>query len=174
MNQIIGYESGVPDTVDPLGGSYYVEHLTLSFEREIDAIIREVDTMGGALAAVRNGYYQRALSRGAYRESCAIESGEQVVVGVNRFQSEETQPVPTFKLDPGAAERQIAKLQAVRSRRNAAAVHSGLEELRRACHAGDNVMPAIVACVKEYATIGEISDVWREVYGSYVPEAVRF
>jgi len=174
VNQIIGYESGVPDTVDPLGGSYYVEHLTLSFEREIDSIIREVDAMGGALAAVRNGYYQRALSRGAYRESCAIESGDQVVVGVNRFQSEETQPVPTFKLDPGAAERQIAKLQAVRARRDAAAVRSGLEELRRACHAGDNVMPAIVACVKEYATIGEIADVWREVYGSYVPEAVRF
>lgn len=174
VNQIIGYESGVPDTVDPLGGSYFIEHLTLSFEREIDAIIREVDAMGGALAAVRNGYYQRALSRGAYRESCAIESGEQVVVGVNRFQSDESQPVPTFKLDPGAAERQIAKLQAVRTRRDAAAVRSGLEELRRACRAGDNVMPAIVACVKEYATIGEIADVWREVYGSYVPEAVRF
>ncbi len=173
-NQIIAYESGVPDTVDPLGGSYYIEHLTLSFEREIDAIIREVDAMGGALAAVHGGYYQRALSRGAYREACAIESGEQVVVGVNRFQSEESQPVPTFKLDPGAAERQIAKLQAVRARRNGAAVTGTLRALREVCREGGNVMPAIVSCVKAYATIGEIADVWREVYGSYVPEATRF
>jgi methylmalonyl-CoA mutase N-terminal domain/subunit len=173
-NQIIGYESGVPDTVDPLGGSYYVEHLTLSFEREIEAIIREVDAMGGALAAVHGGYYQRALSKGAYREACAIESGEQVVVGVNRFQSDEAQPVPTFKLDPGAAARQVAKLQAVRQRRDGAAVQRTLAGLREACRGGANVMPAIVSCVKAYATIGEIAGVWREVYGTYVPEAVRF
>jgi methylmalonyl-CoA mutase, N-terminal domain len=173
-NQIIGYETGVPDTVDPLGGSYYVEHLTLTFEREIDAIVRQVDTMGGALAAVREGFYQRALAQGAYREACAIESGEQVVVGVNRFQSDEAQPVPTFKLDPGAAERQMAKLKAVRARRDAGAVTRTLADLREVCKGGGNVMPAIIECVKVYATIGEIADVWREVYGVYVPEAVRF
>lgn len=173
-NQIIGYESGVPDTVDPLGGSYYVEHLTLAFERQIESIIQEVDALGGALAAVHSGYYQRALSRGAYREACAIESGEQVVVGVNRFQSDEAQPVPTFRLDPGAAERQIARLQAVRQRRDAAAVQATLAGLREACRSGANVMPAVLACVKTYATIGEIAEVWREVFGTYVPEAVRF
>lgn len=173
-NQIIAYESGVPDTVDPLGGSYYVEHLTLRFEREIESIVREVDAMGGALAAVHGGYYQRALAQGAYREACAIESGEQVVIGVNRFQSEEAQPVPTFKLDPGAAERQIAKLAAVRARRDGAAVRETLAALRETCRRGGNVMPAILPCVKAYATIGEIADVWREVYGTYVPEAVRF
>jgi methylmalonyl-CoA mutase N-terminal domain/subunit len=173
-NQIIGYESGVPDTVDPLGGSYYVEHLTLAFERQIESIIQEVDALGGALAAVHSGYYQRALSRGAYREACAIETGEQVVVGVNRFQSDEAQPVPTFRLDPGAAERQIARLQAVRQRRDAAAVQATLADLREACRSGGNVMPAVLACVKTYATIGEIAEVWREVFGTYVPEAVRF
>jgi len=174
-NQVIAYESGVPDTVDPLGGSYYVESLTLDFERGINAIIAEVDAMGGALAAVREGYYQRALSQGAYREACAIEKGDQVVVGVNRYQSEEDgQPVPTFKLDPGASDRQIAKLQAVRARRDGAAVARTLAALREACAGGGNVMPAIVECVKTYATIGEISDVWREVFGVYVPESVRF
>jgi methylmalonyl-CoA mutase N-terminal domain/subunit len=173
-NQIIGYESGIPDTVDPLGGSYFVEHLTLTYEREIEAIIRKVDDMGGALAAVREGYYKRAISKGAYREACAIESGEQVVVGVNRFQSEESQPVPTFKLDPGAAERQVAKLAAVRAKRDGAEVRRTLANLHKACAAGGNVMPAIVECVKVYATIGEIADVWRDVYGVYVPESERF
>lgn len=173
-NQIIGYETGIPDTVDPLGGSYYVEHLTLTFERDIEAIIRQVDAMGGALAAVREGFYQRALAQGAYREASAIETGEQVVVGVNRFQSDEVQPVPTFKLDPGAAERQVAKLRAVRARRDAAAVQRTLARLRDDCKAGRNVMPAMLQAVKTYATIGEIADVWREVFGTYVPEAVRF
>jgi methylmalonyl-CoA mutase, N-terminal domain len=174
VNQIIGYETGIPDTVDPLGGSYYVEHLTLAYEREIDSIIRRVDEMGGALAAVREGYYQRALAAGAYREACGVESGEQVIVGVNRFQSDETQPVPTFKLDPGAAERQVAKLKDVRARRDADAVQRTLAKLREDAKAGKNVMPAILEAVKAYATIGEIADVWREVYGVYVPEAVRF
>jgi methylmalonyl-CoA mutase N-terminal domain/subunit len=173
-NQIIAYESGIPDTVDPLGGSYYVEHLTLTYEREIDAIIRKVDGMGGALGAVREGYYQRELSKGAYREACAVESGEQVVVGVNRFQSDEAQPVPTFKLDPGASERQVAKLQAVRARRDSALVTRTLADLREVCKGGGNVMPSVLSCAKAYATVGEIADVWRECFGTYVPEAVRF
>lgn len=173
-NQIIAYETGVPDTVDPLGGSYYVEHLTLAYEREIEAIIRQVDEMGGALAAVHDGFYQRAIAQGAYREACAVESGEQVIVGVNRFQSDEAQPVPTFRVDPGAAERQVAKLKAVREKRDAAAVQRTLADLREVCKGGANVMPAVLACVKAYATIGEISDVWRECFGTYVPESVRF
>jgi methylmalonyl-CoA mutase N-terminal domain/subunit len=173
-NQIIAYETGVPDTVDPLGGSYFVEHLTLEYERRIEAIIREVDAMGGSLAAVREGYFQRAIGKGAYKEQCAVEASEQVVVGVNRFQSDEPLPVPTFKLDPTAAERQIAKLQAVRARRDGEAVKRCLERLRADCDAGRNVMPALRECVKAYATIGEIADVWRASFGVYVPESVRF
>jgi methylmalonyl-CoA mutase N-terminal domain/subunit len=173
-NQIIGYETGIPYTVDPLGGSYYVEHLTLAFERRIDEIIAEVDAMGGALQAVHTGYFQRALSQGAYREQCAVESGEQVIVGVNRFHTDEPTPMPTFKVDPGAAERQIAKLQGVRARRDAAEVERTLARLRVDCAGPDNVMPALLACVKAYATVGEIGQVWREVYGEYVPQAMRF
>jgi methylmalonyl-CoA mutase N-terminal domain/subunit len=174
VNQIIGYESGVPYTVDPLGGSWYVEHLTLAFERRIEEIIREVDEMGGALQAVHGGYFQRALSQGAYREQCAVESGEQVIVGVNKFQTAEPQPTPTFKLDPSAAERQIAKLEAVRARRDKAAVDRTLTRLAEVCAGPANVMPAMVDCVKAYATVGEIAQVWRQVYGEYMPQAMRF
>jgi len=173
-NQIIAYETGIPDTVDPLGGSYYLENLTLEYEKRIDSIIAQVDKMGGSLAAVKDGFFQRALAQGAYREQCAVESGEQVVVGVNRFQSEEGQPVPTFKVDPGAADRQIAKLKQVRERRDAQAVAKSLQRLKEDCQAKRNIMPATLECVKAYATIGEIADVWREVFGVYVPESVRF
>lgn len=173
-NQIIAYETGIPDTVDPLGGSYYLENLTLEYEKRIDAIIAQVDKMGGSLSAVKEGFFQRALAQGAYREQCAVESGEQVVVGVNRFQSEEGQPVPTFKVDPGAADRQIAKLKQVRARRDGDAVVKGLQRLKDDCQANRNIMPATLECVKAYATIGEIADVWREVFGVYVPESVRF
>jgi len=173
-NQIIAYETGIPDTVDPLGGSYYLENLTLEYEKRIDAIIAQVDKMGGSLSAVKEGFFQRALAQGAYREQCAVESGEQVVVGVNRFQSEEGQPVPTFKVDPGAADRQIAKLKQVRARRDGDAVAKGLHRLKDDCQANRNIMPATLECVKAYATIGEIADVWREVFGVYVPESVRF
>ncbi|MFM9990141.1 MAG: methylmalonyl-CoA mutase [Burkholderiaceae bacterium] len=173
-NQIIAYETGIPDTVDPLGGSYYLENLTLEYEKRIDSIIAQVDKMGGSLAAVKDGFFQRALAQGAYREQCAVESGEQVVVGVNRFQSEEGQPVPTFKVDPGAADRQIAKLKEVRARRDAQAVAKGLQRLKEDCQAKRNIMPATLECVKAYATIGEIADVWREVFGVYIPESVRF
>ena len=173
-NQIIAYETGIPDTVDPLGGSYYLENLTLEYEKRIDAIIAQVDKMGGSLSAVKDGFFQRALAQGAYREQCAVESGEQVVVGVNRFQSEEGQPVPTFKVDPGAADRQIAKLKQVRARRDGNAVAKGLQRLKDDCQANRNIMPATLECVKAYATIGEIADVWREVFGVYVPESVRF
>ncbi len=173
-NQIIGYETGIPFTVDPLGGSYFVEHLTLEFERRIDEILRHVDAMGGALAAVREGFFQRALATGAYREQCAVENGDQIVVGVNRFQTNERQPVPTFKVDPGAAERQIDKLRAVRNRRDNAAVQRALARLRADCASERNVMPAVLACVQAYATIGEIAQVWRDVFGVYLPESVRF
>ncbi len=172
-NQIIAYETGIPYTVDPLGGSYYVESLTKEFERQIEATIRQVDEMGGALAAVRKGFFQKALAQGAYREQCAVERGDQVIVGVNRFQSDEPQPVPVFKLDPTVAERQFAKLKSVREKRDAAKVQATLARLRQDCASGANVMPAVLECVKAYVTIGEIGQVWREVFGEYAPETIR-
>ena len=173
-NQIIAYETGIPYTADPLGGSYFVENLTLEFEKRIWDIVKQVDAMGGALEATRKGWFQRAIAQGAYREQCAVESGDQVVVGVNRFQVEEQQPIPVFKLDPKAAEKQIGKLQALRARRDNAAVEATLARLRVACAGTGNVMPMVVDCVRAYATVGEISQVWREVFGEYVPEAMRF
>ncbi len=173
-NQIIAYESGVPYTVDPLGGSYYVETLTAEFEHRIWATIEEVDRMGGALQAARQGYFQRALAEGAYREQCAVESGEQVIVGVNQFQADEGRPVPLFKLDPDVASRQTAKVEAVRERRDNVAVTAALAHLREVCRGPANVMPAVLDCVRAYATVGEIAQVWRDVFGEYVPESVRF
>ena len=123
--------------------------------------------------AAKKGFFQKALAQGAYREQCAVESGEQVVVGVNRFQGDEPQPVPVFKVDPTVAERQFAKLKAVREKRDAAAVKKALARLRADCAAGANVMPSVLECVKAYVTIGEIGQVWREVFGEYVPESIR-
>jgi methylmalonyl-CoA mutase N-terminal domain/subunit len=173
-NQIIAHETGVPHTVDPLGGSYYVETLTKEFEDRIWQTIREVDSMGGAVAATKQGWFQRRLSEGAYRDQCAIERGESIVVGVNAFKAEEPEHPSVFKHDPTVAERQIAKLQALRSKRDGARVQNTLATLRKVCASSDNVMPAVLDCVKAFATIGEIGDVWRGVFGEYAPETLRF
>jgi methylmalonyl-CoA mutase, N-terminal domain len=173
-NQIIAHETGVPYTVDPLGGSYYVECLTAEFEKRILAIIGEVDEIGGAAEATRQGYFQRALAEGAYREQCAVESGEQLVVGVNSFESDEETPVPTFVLDQGAVDRQLERLRRVRADRDSEAVTRSLDALRDVCATDRNVVPAVHECVKAYATTGEIADIWRSVFGEYMPETIRF
>lgn len=174
VNQIIGHETGIPYTVDPLGGSYYVEALTREFEDRIWETIRKVDDMGGAIAAAKAGWFQRQLAQGAYREQCRVESGEQVVVGVNAFKSSEPQPAQIFKVNPNAAERQLAKLRELRTTRDQKAVDRTLAKLRADCAEGVNVMPAMIEAVKVFATIGEIGQLWREVYGEYLPESVRF
>jgi methylmalonyl-CoA mutase, N-terminal domain len=174
VNQIIGHETGIPYTVDPLGGSYYVEWLTNEFARQIKETIAKVDAMGGAVTAAKNGWFQRQLAQGAYREQVRIESGEQIVVGVNDFKVDEPPPAQVFRVDPGAAERQIGKLKAMRAARDAFAVERALKRLQQDCANGVNVMPATVEAVKAYCTIGEIGQVWREVFGEYVPEAMRF
>jgi methylmalonyl-CoA mutase N-terminal domain/subunit len=173
-NQIIAHETGVPHTVDPLGGSYYVETLTKEFEDRIWQTIREVDSMGGAVAATKQGWFQRRLSEGAYRDQCAIERGESIVVGVNAFKVEEPDHPSVFKHDPTVGERQIAKLQALRRKRDNPRVQNTLAALRKVCASSDNVMPAVLDCVKAFATIGEIGDVWREAFGEYTPETMRF
>jgi methylmalonyl-CoA mutase N-terminal domain/subunit len=173
-NQIIAHETGVPYTVDPLGGSYYVESLTKDFEDRIWEIIGEVDEIGGAVEAARAGWFQNHIAEGAYKVQMGIETGEEIVVGVNDFQVEEDTPVPVFELDENAIERQIERLAETRATRDAVAVESALTRLREVCASDDNVMPAVLECVKAYATTGEISDVWRAVYGDYVPETMRF
>ena len=172
-NQVIQYETGVPLTTDPLGGSYYVESLTDEFRKLIWEEIAKVDEMGGAIQAAKDGYFQEQLADGAYRDQVAIDSGEKVIVGVNRFQIDEEPPLPTFELDETAIERQVARLAQTRAERDSTAVQAALEKLRRVCATDENVMPAVLECVEVYATTGEVAQVWRDVFGDYRPETMR-
>lgn len=174
LNQIIAHETGVPHTVDPLGGSYFVESLTAEFEQRVWDYIERVDEMGGAVQAAREGYFQKELAEGAHREQQAIERGESIIVGVNAFRNGDEREYPAFTVDRSAEERQISRLRHLRETRDQGAVDSALEELRQACQSDDNVVPAVLEAVKVYATVGEIADVWREVFSEYVPQSVRF
>jgi methylmalonyl-CoA mutase N-terminal domain/subunit len=174
INQIIAHETGIPDTVDPLGGSYYLESLTSDFVDGIREIIERIDEMGGALAATQTGYFQREIAEGAYREQLAVESGEKVVVGVNRFTVDDEPELPTFAVDAGAVERQLRSLRETRTRRDQPAVDRALADLEAVCRTDQNVMPAVLTCVRAYATTGEIADVWRRAFGDYVPETVHY
>jgi len=171
-NQIIGYETGVPATIDPLAGSYYLETLTREFQERIEAIIAQVDEMGGAVTAAKEGWFQNELARGAYREQVEVDSGQRTVVGVNRFEIDEEPQRATFEVDAGAIERQLARLAEVRGQRDDAAVASSLQSLEEACRSDGNVLPATVECVRNYATTGEIAKVWRKVFGDYISEKV--
>jgi methylmalonyl-CoA mutase, N-terminal domain len=172
-NQVIAYETGVPYAVDPLGGSYYVESLTHEFRKRIWEEIDKVDEMGGALEATRRGYFQGELAQGAYRDQVEIDAGRKVIVGVNRFQVDEEAPTPTFELDETAVERQLKRLGETRAERDEAACQAALARLRDVCATDENVMPAVVGCVEAYATTGEVSDVWRSVFGEYRSETTR-
>jgi methylmalonyl-CoA mutase N-terminal domain/subunit len=165
--QIIAFESGADRVVDPLAGSWYVEWLTDEMERRALEHIRRIDEMGGMLRAVEEGYPQREIAESAYRWQREIEQGERVVVGVNAFTKEGEEPIPTLRIDEAVARGQIDRLRAVRAERNAAATTAALAALERTARDGANVMPAVVEAVKAYATLGEISDVLRKVFGVY-------
>lgn len=170
-NQIIAYETGVPATVDPLGGSYYVESLTKQMEETIWSIIEKVDGLGGAIEAAKRGYFQEQLAEGAYRYELAVERREEIIVGVNEFTVDEDTEIAVFEHDDVAVERQLERLAKLRGKRDQAAVDASLERLRAVCTSGENVMPAVRECVMAYATTGEISNVWRDVFGEYVSES---
>jgi len=162
--QILGYENGVADTIDPLAGSYYVEKLTDTIESEAKEYIAKIDKIGGALHAIEQGFQQREISDSAYRYQKSVENGERVVVGVNKFQSAYAK-LPLLRVDPAVAKKQVAKLQKVKAERDNAAVKKTLENLKNVAKGTDNTMPAIVECTAVYATIGEICDVLRGVFG---------
>jgi len=165
--QIIAYESGVTDTIDPLAGSYYIEYMTNSIEEEAMKYIDEIDSMGGAVAAIEKGYIQREIVESAYRYQKEIESKEKVVVGVNEFTTEERTLIPILRVDPAVEKRQIVRLNRMKKKRNNVKVNSALDELRNAAKGGQNLMPVILEAVKEYASLGEICGVLREVFGEY-------
>ncbi|MEM2675550.1 MAG: methylmalonyl-CoA mutase family protein [Candidatus Bathyarchaeia archaeon] len=171
--QIIAYESGVADTIDPLGGSYYVEYLTNQIEEKAAEYIERIDEMGGAVAAIEKGFMQREIMESAYRYQKEVESKKRIVVGVNEFISEEKTPITILRIDPEVEKKLIERLNEVKRQRNNAKVKENLEKLRRAAEKEDeNLMPHIIEAVKEYATLGEICNVLREVFGEYKPPAI--
>jgi len=169
---IIAHESGVAATVDPLAGSFYVEHLTSEIERRAQAYLDRIEQMGGMLRAIEQGYVQREISEAAYREQRQVESGERIVVGVNRFQQAAGRPPAILRVDPAVLNRQRARLARVRAERDGARVGAALDGLGAAASGDENLLPRILDCVRTYATIGEICDVLRARFGVYRPPVV--
>jgi methylmalonyl-CoA mutase, N-terminal domain len=166
--QILAHESGVTDTVDPLAGSYYVEALTDELERRAQALFDEVEALGGAVVAIERGLMQKAIQEEAYRFQQEVEAGRRVVVGVNAFTDETAPPPPViFQVSPEVGERQRDRLGALRRQRDTRDVTRSLADLRQAAQANGNLVPPILAAVKAYATVGEICEVLRDVFGTY-------
>jgi methylmalonyl-CoA mutase N-terminal domain/subunit len=171
--QILAHELGIVNTVDPLGGSYYVETLTSQIERRMNEILEKVESLGGALEAIRKGYYQSVIGEGASQRQRRFEERDMVSVGVNLYRTEEEDPDPLFRMNQQGEEEQIKNLQALRRERNQREVQGALAEVKRAARSEDNLVPAVLSAVKAYATVGEISSVLREIFGEY-KEAVSY
>jgi methylmalonyl-CoA mutase N-terminal domain/subunit len=165
--QILAYETGIVNTADPMGGSLHIEALTDSIEAEVRTILAEIEQAGGTLHAIETGWIQARIQDSAYRYQREVESGERVVVGVNRFQKEGGAAVPTFRIDPALEAAQVKSLREVRASRSLPVVQERLAVLERAARDGSNLMPAILEAVNAYATVGEISDRLRSVFGEY-------
>jgi len=165
--QIIAYESGVADTVDPLGGACYIEWLTSQMEEGIQGYIGKIDEMGGALEAIKRGYIQKEIMRSAYNYQRAVDSGEQVVIGVNKFITGEEYSSGLLELDEGVEKKQIERLRRLKKERDNARVNHVLNEVHRIAKSDENIMPVLVEAVKVYATVGEITDALRDVFGEY-------
>jgi methylmalonyl-CoA mutase N-terminal domain/subunit len=165
--QIIAHESGADRVVDPLGGSWYVEHLTNEMEKRALEYIHQIEAYGGMLRAVEEGFPQRELSEAAFRYQREIEKGERIIVGVNGFRTEGDEPIALLKIDETVARAQVERLRAVKAERSGARVEATLAGVEQACRGGQNVMPSIIEAVKAYATLGEVCDVFRKVWGQY-------
>ena len=170
--QVLAFECGLTDTVDPLAGSYYIEKLTDDLERAALHYIAEVDELGGAVPAIDQGYQQREIGDAAYKFQLEIEDGERTVVGVNAYQNSEEPAIDILRIDPAERQRQIARLQRVRSTRNGSRVAATLANLEMVARSNDNTMPAILECVEAYCTTGEICNVFRSVFGVQQDRAV--
>ncbi len=173
--QLIAYESGVADTIDPLAGSYYVEALTNKIEQDAEEYIKKIDEMGGAVAAIEQGYMQREMAAHAYEDLTAIETGKKTVIGVNKYADNKgAAEGESLKADLSVGERQIKRVDAMKAKRDQAAVDKALGELKEACKGEENLMPYLIAAVKTYATLGEICGVMREVFGEYKQDGSAF
>ena len=165
--QVIAFESGVPQTIDPLAGSYYLESLTNDIEKRATEYLDKIDALGGMLKAIERGYVQQEIQNAAYEYQQKVDRTEAVVVGVNRFTVEEEGAVPILHIDPALEPRQVERLRARRLRRDKKAWEAALKRIEDAARSGDNLMPHIIGAVEAYATVGEISDTMRKVFGEY-------
>jgi methylmalonyl-CoA mutase N-terminal domain/subunit len=171
--QILGHELGITNTVDPLGGSYYLETLTNQIEKRMNEILEKVESLGGALEAIRKGYYQSVIAEGSRLRQRRFEEKDMVSVGVNVYRTEEEDPEPLFRMNQQGEKEQIKNLQSLRRERNHREVQAALSEVKRVAGSEGNLVPPIFSAVKAYATVGEISDVLREVFGEY-KEAISY
>jgi methylmalonyl-CoA mutase N-terminal domain/subunit len=165
--QIVAFESGVTNTVDPLAGSYYIEKLTNDIEAGAEELLTRIDSLGGTLKAIESGYIQRQIQDSAYRAQMAVDASEAVVVGVNRYTTDEQNTIDTFTLDPALERAQVERVQRVREGRDQARWKASLERVADAARTRDNLVPHIVTAVEAYATVGEIADTLRSVCGEY-------
>jgi methylmalonyl-CoA mutase, N-terminal domain len=170
--QIIAHETGVANTIDPVAGSYAIESLTSQIEAGANAYLSKIDALGGMLQAIDSGFVQTEIQKAAFDYQRAVETKEQIVVGVNEFQAEEERQIPTLRIDPALEREQIARLQALRSRRDRTETRAALVELERRARTSENLLPAILAAVESFATVGEISDALRGVFGEYQESVV--
>src|SRR5438477_482485 len=165
--QILGYESGVPQTIDPLAGSYYVESLTNEIEKHATDYLQKIEALGGMLKAIERGFVQQEIQNAAYEQQKSIETGEATVVGVNRFTQESRGQVPIQRIDESLEQKQVERLRALRAKRDQRAWNNAIKSVQNAARSGENLMPQIVDAVEAYATVGEISDAMRAVFGEY-------
>ena len=170
--QLIAHETGVANTIDPFAGSYAIEHLTNEIERGACEYIAKIDALGGMLRAIETGFVQSEVQQAAYEHQQAVERGDVVVVGVNRFTENEGKHIPTMRIDPDVERSQIARLNALRARRDTAKSKAALAEVERRARSTENLMPAILSAVESYATLGEISDALRRAFGEYQESVV--
>lgn len=165
--QVIAHESGVADTADPLAGSYAIEHLTNEIEDRAQSYLEKIEALGGMLRAIDTGYVQREIQESAYRYQRAIESDQSIVVGVNRCRTAEDSNVQTLRIDPSIEQRQVERVRAVRTKRDAEKAESSLKKLEEAANGTENLLPRLLECVEAYVTVGEISNRLRKVWGEY-------
>ena len=165
--QIVAFESGAPDTVDPLAGSYFVESLTNEVEQKAWELMNKIDAMGGSVSAIEEGFMQDEIARSAFEYQRSIESGEKIIVGVNKFTVEVETPVPGFKIDDSIRQLQSSRLKELKAKRDADKVQHCLDQIKKAAEGTQNIMPFVLEAVEAYCTLGEIADVLRQVYGEH-------
>ena len=165
--QIIAEESGVTNTIDPLGGSYYIEALTNEMEKGAHEYFKKLDDLGGMVSAIEKGFPQNEIREASYTYQKEIDNNERIIVGVNKFMTKEEQPIETLKIEPEIEKKQVKKLQAFKKNRDNNRLNNALEDLKKVAERGKSVMPTNIEAVKLYATVGEICNTLKEVFGEY-------